>query len=166
MQFAADHPEMVEKLIVVDIGPQAYPGGHQAIFDALFALDLEKITSRKEADEFLKPRIEDFGVRQFLLKNLTRDKSSGGYRWKMNLPVLYERYQDILNEIELSPPFSKDSLFIRGGQSNYVRDMDIPNIKAKFPNAQVKTIDRAGHWVHAEAQDEFVKMVMDWLLMR
>lgn len=164
MQFAADHPEMVEKLIVVDIGPQTYPDGHQTIFEALFALDLSQIESRKDADEFLASRITDFGVRQFLLKNLTKDKESGGYRWKMNLPVLHERYQDILTEIELSPPFHKDTLFVRGGRSNYVRDEDIPGIMAKFPNAQVKTIAEAGHWVHAEAADEFVQVIMDWLL--
>lgn len=162
MQFAVDHPEMVDKLIVVDIGPKAYPSGHQAIFDALFALDLEQLDSRKDADEFLQSRIPDFGVRQFLLKNLTRDKQKG-YRWKMNLPVIYEKYPEILGSVEVSPPFTKETLFVRGAQSDYIQDQDIPNIMTQFPLAKVETIAGAGHWVHAEAPEEFLKVVQGFL---
>lgn len=162
MQFAADHPEMVDKLVIVDIGPQAYPGGHQEIFDALFALDLKKLDSRKEAAALLKPKIPDAGVRQFLLKNLTRDKSNG-YRWKMNLPVIYENYNDILRAIEPDVHFERKTLFIRGGKSNYIRDQDIPVIKSKYPSAKVTTIEKAGHWVHAEAPEAFLQAVQAFL---
>ena len=99
MQFALHYPDMVEKLVVVDIAPKAYEGGHQSIFDALFALDLKSVESRKWADDFLKTKIEDFGVRQFLLKNLTRSKN-GGYEWKMNLPIIAKDYPKILEALK------------------------------------------------------------------
>lgn len=162
MQFAVDYPDMVDKLVIVDIGPQAYRGGHQAIFDALLALDLDQVSSRKDAEAFLESRIEEVGVRQFLLKNLSREKSEG-FRWKMNLPVIYEKYNEILVPIEASAPFPNETLFIRGGQSNYIRDEDIPSIKTKFPAATVETIAGAGHWVHAEAPDDFLKVVRTFL---
>ena len=97
MQFALDNPDMIDKLVVVDIAPQKYEGGHQQIFEALFALDLENTTNRKDAERQLEEKITEFGVRQFLLKNLTR-KKEGGYAWKMNLEAIHEHYQDILEE--------------------------------------------------------------------
>lgn len=150
MQFAVSYPEMVTSLIVVDIAPKAYEGGHQAIFDALLAVDLEQVESRKMADEQLMTAIPDFGVRQFLLKNLTREKE-GGYRWKMNLPVIYKNYQHILNNILLDEPYTGPSLFIRGERSGYIKKTDDSLIKDSFSKAQVVTIPNAGHWVHAEA---------------
>lgn len=150
MQFAVSYPEMVHSLIVVDIAPKAYEGGHQEIFDALLSVDLTKIESRKMADEQLMSAIPDFGVRQFLLKNLTREKE-GGYRWKMNLPAIYKNYQHILDNILLDEPFSGPSLFIRGEKSGYIKQEDDSLIKSVFPEAQIVTIPNAGHWVHAEA---------------
>ncbi len=150
MQFAINYPEMVTSLVVVDIAPKAYKGGHQEIFDALLAIDLKKIESRKMADEQLMIPIPDYGVRQFLLKNLTRNKE-GGYRWKMNLPAIYKNYQNILANILPDEPYTGSSLFIRGGRSGYIQEEDESLIKSIFPETQVVTISEAGHWVHAEA---------------
>lgn len=148
MQFALNYPDMVNKLVVVDIAPKNYEGGHQAIFDALFSLNLTKIENRKEADKQLEAKIEDFGVRQFLLKNLTRSKS-GDYEWKMNLPVIHQNYAAILSTIESEDTFDNPTLFIRGGQSDYILDKDLESILNLFPMAQLETVAKAGHWVHA-----------------
>lgn len=150
MQFAVTYPEMVTSLVVVDIAPKAYKGGHQEIFDALRSLDLKKVENRKMADEQLMVAITDFGVRQFLLKNLTRDKE-GGYRWKMNLPAIYKNYQNILANILLDEPYTEASLFISGARSGYIKEEDESLIKSIFPKAEIVTIPEAGHWVHAEA---------------
>lgn len=160
MQFAMNYPDLVEKLVVVDIAPKTYIGGHQAIFDALFALDLEQIDSRKEADAFLAERITDYGTRQFLLKNLTREKE-GGYRWKMNLPIIYESYQAILETVE-GEVFDKESLFIRGSRSNYIQATDETLIKDFFPKAKIESIE-AGHWVHAEKPKELLTSIQNFL---
>jgi esterase len=61
-------------------------------------------------------------------------------------------------------PFSGPALFIRGGQSSYVRDADIPLIRQLFPRAEVVTIPRADHWVHAEAPEAFLSAVQYFLL--
>ena len=158
MQLALSYPDLVKSLIVVDIAPKQYPGGHYEIFDALFALDLTKVEGRSDADDFLKERIKDFGVRQFLLKNLSRNKE-GSYRWKMNLPVIYDHYQDILAPIQADEPFEKPTLFIRGGQSDYIQADDLDTITELFPVAMVDTVLDAGHWVHAQAPEELMSMV-------
>ena len=149
MQFATHYPEMVEKMVIVDIGPKTYPGGHETIIKALNDLPLDGINDRKAADAFLAERIADFGVRQFLLKNLSRNKK-GGYEWKMNLPILTKYYPDILENIEAEENYDGPSLFIRGEKSNYIQDEDYETIQSHFPMAHLVTIPDAGHWVHAE----------------
>ncbi len=162
MQFALDYPDMLEKLVVVDIANQQYEGGHESIFKALLSLDLDKIKNRKEADEFLKGQIEDFGVRQFLLKNLTRNKE-GGYEWKMNLPIIHKNYQSILGKIESEETFENATLFIKGGLSKYITDENFATTQQLFPNSELKTIENVGHWVHAAAPKELLQIVESFL---
>ena len=95
MQFAMDFPDMVEKLVVVDMGIKEYPAGHNEIFEALFSLDVSKLESRSVAQKHLVSKINNLGVVQFLMKNLSR-KKEGGFQWKMNLQALYENYEKIL----------------------------------------------------------------------
>ncbi len=158
MQLAINYPDLIEKLIVVDIAPKVYVGGHETIFNALLGLELSTIIDRKAADLFLQSRIEDFGVRQFLLKNLTRNKA-GGYQWKMNLPVIYDNYQAILGNIEGDDTCDAPTLFIRGAKSNYVADDDLSLIQTYFPNSALQTVENAGHWVHAEAPADLLGKV-------
>jgi pimeloyl-ACP methyl ester carboxylesterase len=48
MKFALKYPDMVEKLVVVDIAPKAYQGGHQEIFEAMLSLDLDDVRPWKQ----------------------------------------------------------------------------------------------------------------------
>ncbi|MBR9919672.1 MAG: alpha/beta fold hydrolase [Bacteroidetes bacterium] len=162
MQFATSNPDMVDKLIIVDIAPRKYEGGHQTIFEALLDLDPASINNRDEADEALQKRIPEKGIRQFLLKNLTRSKD-GGYNWKMNLPVIHQHYPDILDNIHFEQPFEGETLFIRGSKSNYIEDKDLDNIRTFFPNARLETVENAGHWVHAEKPKELKTLVESFL---
>ena len=162
MRFALDYPDMVTKLVVVDIAPKKYKGGHQQIFEAMFGLDLEKLTDRKSIDAALKLKIPNDGIRLFLMKNLARQKE-GGYRWKMNLPVLYREYEEILSSIDSEEVYDEPVLFLRGGDSNYIRDEDVLDIQEHFPLMQLETIPNAGHWLHAEAPALFIKTVLNFI---
>lgn len=162
MQLALQYPDMVDRLIVVDIAPRRYPRSHEEIFEALRSLQLEEIDSRSDAEEALRADIKDKGIRQFLLKNLRRTKEEG-YAWKMNLDALYQNYDDILAAIETHEPFTGPTLFIRGGRSNYIHDEDRVDIQKLFPNARIETIEGAGHWVHAEAPDRMLQLIRDFL---
>lgn len=163
MQFALEYPEMADKLIVVDIAPKAYAGGHQLIFEALQSLELDKVQSRTEADQKLGQLVTDLGIRQFLLKNLSRDKDSGGFRWKMNLPVIARDYPKIIAGLDTDGQFEGDTLFIRGGKSDYISPIDEEEIQQLFPSSEVQTIDGAGHWVHAERPKALLESVRTFL---
>lgn len=162
MQYALAHPDQVEKLIVIDIAPKAYTGNHFQIFEALFAVDLNLIKDRREAEGVLAKYIDEPGVRQFLLKNLSRQKT-GGFRWKMNLEAIHQDYSNILAGLECVHPYEGETLFIRGGRSNYVSESDFSDIQKCFPHSQLITIPDSGHWVHAEAPDALLKEIKAFL---
>ena len=162
MQFAADFEDMVDKLVVIDIAPKQSKRGHDEILDALSGLDLSKIDKRSEAEASLSKSIKDRGVMQFLLKNLTRRKE-GGYRWKMNLPILVSQYERILDPISFIEAFEAPTLFLKGEKSNYIQEDDEIMIKEMFSNVEIREIKNAGHWVHAENLKDTTSELLQFL---
>lgn len=163
MFFATQHPDKFDKLIVVDIAPRAYPVHHQQILKALGVVKIDEISSRKEAEEQMKPYIADFGVRQFLLKNLKRSEDNKGFAWKLNLSVIRDNIEKIGEGIEEKVQVDKPVLFVRGEKSDYIREEDETRIKKIFPSARIVTIKKAGHWVHAEQPEALFEEVSHFL---
>lgn len=161
MTLALHHPARVRSLVVADMAPRAYPPGHHALLRALAAVDLASVASRQDADDRLAGAVPDWGVRQFLLKNLTRTPG-GTYTWAANLDVLTRHYDQVLRPID-GRPFGGPTLFARGERSDYVRETDRAEIRRLFPRADVVTIPNAGHWVHAEAPQAFADAVLAFL---
>jgi esterase len=162
MQFALQFPERAEKLVVSDMAPRAYAPEHDKIFAALLALDLKSFSTRQAIEDALASEIPNLNLRRFLLKNLGRN-SAGEFFWKMNLRGLRENYPQLGNAISASVPFTKPTLFIRGEKSDYIGAADEPLIRELFPQAEIQTIAGAGHWVHADKPEEFLKRVVKFL---
>lgn len=161
MTFASKYPDLVKSLIVVDIAPKQYQGGHEAIFKAILNIDINNVASRKEVNEQLLLSIPDIGVRLFLMKNLTRNPE-GGYKWKANFKALYNQYPSIMGNDEYDG-FMKSSLFIKGGNSDYILQEDERIIKTLFPKAELIEVQGVGHWVHAEKPAELKTIVQQFL---
>ena len=161
MQYAAYHPHKVDKLIVADIGPKMYPTHHDKILEGLQAIPINTIKSRNQADDLLSKYVTDPGIRVFLLKNLRRVEDR--FEWKMNLPILIKNIAEVGKALDYHLPIETESLFIRGGSSNYILDEEFESIEDIFPNVQFETIDNAGHWLHAEQPEEFYNKVMKFL---
>lgn len=161
MEFALRHPALTRALIVVDIAPRDYAPHHDHIFEALSALDLRQFRSRAAIDEALSARISSGAVRQFLMKNLTRNQDDT-FRWKMNLKALLNHYDELNRRIVSSAPYDGPVLFLRGRQSDYIADSDEAGIRALFPKAEIRSLD-SGHWIHAERPHELFAIVMDFL---
>jgi esterase len=159
MLFAATYPKMISKLIVADISPRFYPVHHDAILEGLSALDFNKIHTRKEADVVLANYIKDFGIRQFLLKNIYW-KEKGALGLRLNLKALINNIEEIGEALPSTLTFKGDTLFLHGDTSEYIGAEDEALIKLQFPKAKIETISNAGHWLHAENPKEFYDMVM------
>ena len=161
MNVAVAHPERLSKLIVVDIAPKEYDMRHYTILEGLLAIPIHEISTRDEADEALAAYVEEPDVRMFLLKNLQR-KPEGGFKWKLNLEAIAANIDNIGLDLQAAGTFNKPTLFLRGAQSNYVRDEDLNRIREVFPAAEVETF-QTGHWLPAEDPDRFVAKVGEWV---
>jgi pimeloyl-ACP methyl ester carboxylesterase len=161
MNFAVSNPDMLDRLIVVDIAPKDYPVHHDSIVEGLKAIPINTLQSRNQADEILSQYVPEADVRQFLLKNLSR-KPEGGFSWKINLPVIDKSLEEIGAGLQFPGTFNKPALFVRGARSRYVKDEDRARIKELFPQSTMITMD-TGHWVQAEKPQEFVEVVKNFL---
>ncbi len=162
MQFAMNYPNHVAKLIVVDIAPKSYPVRHALIIEGMYSINLEKITTRIEAEEQLIKYVDEFATRQFLLKNLywiEKDKLA----WRFNLNIINDNIEIVGKELTNIKKFEKPTLFIRAKKSTYIVENDFEAITTIFSNSAIKTMD-TGHWVHTENPEEFLQIINSFLL--
>lgn len=162
MFFATAHPEMVDRLVVADIGPKYYDPHHQDIMAGLNAIDFSVKPERSDVEEVLKEYIEDFGTRQFLMKNLYW-KEPGQLAFRFNLEVFNEKIDNIGQALPENAKFDGPTLFLRGDRSNYIKDVDFDLIKSHFPQAEIKDIKNSGHWLHAENPQDFLTETLTFL---
>lgn len=161
MQLALNYGDRVTKLILADISPVQNAPRHQAILAGLAAVEAAQLSQRQEADELLSQYVEEVGVRQFLLKSLRREHPLG---WRFNLDAIVRHYNDILAAPSVHTPYSGPTLFIKGGNSDYIQASHQDEILRLFPVATAKIIQGTGHWLHAEKPAAFSKLVQDFLL--
>jgi pimeloyl-ACP methyl ester carboxylesterase len=162
MQFALDHENMLDKLIVADIAPKYYPLHHQIVLEALEAVDFKTTKTRREAEDILNTYITDFGTKQFLLKNIYW-KENGELAWRFNLDVIIKQIENIGEATPTENSCNTPTLFIRGEKSNYILNADLDMIHELFPRSMLETISDAGHWVHAEKPKAFYDCVINFI---
>ena len=163
MEMAIYAPEIVKKIVVLDISPRKYPLRHQFILQGLNALDIGNMKTRQEADEQLSGYIQNQSIRQFLLKNLAR-KKNGGFKWKINLPVIESSLLHIGEAQTSEHSISTPAFFIGGKNSDYIGQADKKQIHELFTNAQIEMIPDAGHWLHAEQPVKICQLMTKFLL--
>lgn len=166
MQFAIKYPVKVEKLIVVDIAPKAYPPHHQGIIKALQTVDFSEMKSRQEVEEHLNEFIPEKAVIQFLAKNLYWKDGEADKKlsWRFNLDTLSEKYDQFVSNAIKFGIYTGPTLFIAGAKSNYILPQDEFQIKQQFPQYKLIKIPAAGHWVQAENPEDFNREAKDFLL--
>ena len=162
MLLATIHPELIDKLIVADIGPKYYVPHHQDILAGLNAVDFSTKPDRAQVEEMLYPYIPDFGTRQFLMKSLYWIEP-GQLAYRFNLPVFNAKIEVIGTALPEEAHFENPTLFMRGGNSNYILDSDLTEIKKHFPNFELATIPNVGHWLHAENPKMFFEITAQFL---
>lgn len=163
MLFACKYPERLESLVVVDIAPKYYPPHHQEILAGLHEVENEKLNSRKEADSILAKHFSEIGIRQFLLKNLFW-KTAKDLTFKFNLKTLSKEIQNVGEALFEDAVFLNPTLFISGGNSNYILEEDLELIEIHFPDSEIVVIENSGHWVHAENPRAFFEKVSKFFI--
>ena len=160
--LSQQHPDRIEKFIVADIAARAYTPHHGPIFEALMGTSPNTATSREDIQSALAHALENDPVLvPFLMKGLHR-KKEGGFAWRFNVPVLQDTLNDVVGHIDLGLN-TLPALFIRGSESDYVADEDLELLEEHFLHMDHHTIQGAGHWLHAQAPDEFFEVTADFL---
>ncbi|GAA0753926.1 alpha/beta fold hydrolase [Psychroflexus lacisalsi] len=162
MRFATLYPEQVDKLIIVDIAPKYYAPHHQQILEGLTKISEAKLTSRSDADELLSNYISEKPIRQFLLKNLYW-KTQDELNLRLNLKALKQNIEEVGKGLPQNAKYSGEILFIKGGKSDYITTSDESDMGTHFDNFEIKSIENAGHWIHAEKREEFFGMSLKYL---
>ena len=162
MRLALTRPDLVTRLVVVDVAPVLYRHSLREYVDAMRAIDLAKVTRRPEVEAELASTIHDPQMRAFLLQNLVRTPE--GYAWRAHLDAIALN----LSELMGFPPSAGQSypgptLFIAGGRSTYLQAEHRPLIEELFPEGEFVTIAGAGHQVHADRPDEFLARLCAFL---
>ena len=162
MWLALTQSHRVERLVVADIAPVRYQGGLGELMDAMLELPLDEIDKRAAADRWLKRRIPESAIRDYLLQNLVRTER--GWRWRSNLRALRDGLELISGFPEVPPGvhYEGPTRFIHGHRSDYVKPVYLPVMERLFPNLELVTLD-AGHWVYAEQPERFVSAVEAFL---
>lgn len=174
MQFAAEYPKKVNRLMIIDIAPKNYLAGnssykhirqHEMILELLQNPDLSRFHSRRELDDFFSTKINEESVRLFLLKNIHRNKT-GLFEWKINAGVLKDSFRSMVSEVdqdwfeERIPITAYPVTFVRGLNSDYVSDEDWKEIRKIYPEAILVSFQDAGHWLHAEQPDKLIATIL------
>lgn len=162
MEFAVTRPGRVERLVVVDIAPRAYPDRHTHILDAMRSIDPTAHERRDSIETALSARIADPKVVQLMLKNLDRGED-GVLRWAVNVEAIRRGYSQITDGLETWNTWDGPALFVRGERSDYLRDEDMELVRSYFPSATLATVPDAGHWVHADHPAAFSRTVLEFL---
>jgi pimeloyl-ACP methyl ester carboxylesterase len=162
MQFACESPEAIDKLVILDIGPKAYPPTHRLLLQAMQNLKLGGLKTYGQAEAALHATIADSALSKFVVKNLTRDPN-GAFQWRIGLDELAANYDQLIKAPAIPNRFEKPTCFIRGALSRFIEDQDFAAIRESFPFAEFHTVPNAGHWVHIDAPAEVHRIVDEYL---
>ena len=164
MVLALRHPDLVDRLVVVDISPAVSEGAgeFEHLLESLARIDLDAVERRADAEEQLARDVDDERVRGFLLQNLR--SGADGWTWQANLDLLRRELDAIGGWPEVDGTFDHPTLWIAGETSPYVRPEHASTMKRLFPRTTSVTIKGAGHWVHSEQPEAFTSALRTFLL--
>ncbi|MBO0811146.1 MAG: alpha/beta fold hydrolase [Microlunatus sp.] len=168
MTLALTRPDLVERLVVVDIAPVDYggPSDFGAYVEGMRALDLRTLPSREAADDQLAGAVPDPAVRSFLLQNLRRGGAEPGtnWHWQMNLRLLGDQLEVLSGFPDLDGcRYDGPTLWVAGADSGYVKPEYAGTMKTFFPQVRTVKIKNAAHWVHSEQPEIFLQVLRDFL---
>ncbi|XP_064585580.1 sn-1-specific diacylglycerol lipase ABHD11 [Zonotrichia leucophrys gambelii] len=167
MTLALQRPDLVERLISVDVGPgptapvSEFSAYISAMKEVKVPAGLSRSAARQLADDQLQPVVKLPQLRQFLLTNLV--EVEGCYVWRVNLEAISRHLTDLMNFPVFQKPYPGPALFLGGSDSPYISSRDYPEIERLFPKAEIQYIKGAGHIVHQDKFEEFITAVLNFL---
>ncbi len=167
MHYVLNFNNNVQKLIVVDIGPNGSKPRNEDVVNVIKNLQIDNIKSRKEANLIISKYISDPSMVQFLLKNIywktVNEKEDEMLAWRFNAKAITKHIGNVYEGVSGRECVDIDTLFIKGGNSDYLRNSEAAEIHRLFPKSEISEIENAGHWIHVNKPAEFSKRVLTFV---
>lgn len=167
MVTALTQSSLIDRLVVVDISPAQtstftdFRSYIQAMQEVKISSDIPRSTARRMAEDQLRSLVENRSVRQFLLTNLV--EQNGHYAWRVNLEAISAHLDHIMSFPSFNNTYEGPTLFLGGASSDYISSDDYPEIKKRFPAADIQFIPDASHWIHADKPLDFISSIISFL---
>jgi pimeloyl-ACP methyl ester carboxylesterase len=169
IRLAAERPDLVRRAVLVDVTPQINdPSREMTTIErgsvALISGPPVWDTFGEMADMAiaLSPFRAASGVRRGARHN-SRRMDDGKWTWRYDLFGPWPEGSG--GWIDFTPLWDDVSritcpvLFVRGGESRYVRDEDLDEMRARLPEMQLDTVAGAGHAVQSDKPLELVRLI-------
>ena len=168
MTFGGKYPEKLDKLVVVDVGPESDPRGGARISREIINVP-EEFDSFEAVVEYMNKqnRFASDRVMRRRLTYATKELPNGKIGWRYDLAIREARRQGISSPQEdLWPALSRitsPTLVVRGAESDLLTLEVAQRMIETFANGQLVEILSAGHMVFEDNPDDFNAAVTRFL---
>ena len=168
MTFGGKYPEKLDKLVVVDVGPESDPRGGARISREIINVP-EEFDSFEAVVEYMNKqnRFASDRVMRRRLTYATKELPNGKIGWRYDLAIREARRQGISSPQEdLWPALSRitcPTLVVRGAESDLLTLEVAQRMIETFANGQLVEIPSAGHMVFEDNPDDFNAAVTRFL---
>ena len=166
--YAGRRPTRVERLVVVDIGPEIAPAGRARVGQTMGqaperfatvaeALAYQRANNPRYTDALLRHRVEH-GLRAL---------PDGGFAWKYDRAlrdaVRTGRWRDTLDLWPLWRAVACPTLLVRGADSDVLSPEIAQRMLEENPRARLVEVPGAGHTVPGDQPEAFQALVAEFL---
>jgi pimeloyl-ACP methyl ester carboxylesterase len=168
MTYAGSHPGRVERLVVVDMGPEIAPAGRGRV-GAGMASTPERFATLEDAVAYARagqPRYAEAKLRHRVTHGL-RALADGGFTWKydraLREAVRAGRLRPQLDLWPLWQAIDCPTLIVRGAESDVLAPETARRMVQTQPRARLVEVPAAGHSVPGDQPEAFQRVLEEFL---
>jgi len=169
INYAGHHPDRVERLVVVDIGPDIAPAGRARV-GSLMAHAPERFATLDEVVAHMRvnaPRYTEAMLRH-RAQHAVRALPDGGFTWKYDRALREAIRQGRMRvPADLWPQWRAiqcSTLLVRGSESDILTDEIAKKMLEALPHARLAVVDDAGHTVPGDQPAAFQSLLREFLM--
>ena len=168
LAFGGENPQMLEKLVVVDVGPTLDPRGSQRISQEIQNVP-EEFDSFEAVLEYQnrQNRFASEAVMRRRVRYSTKELPNGKTGWKYDLLIREQRRNGTVPPSEdlwpSLPNIQCPTLILRGAESDILNPEVAQQMLTTLPNCKMVEIQQAGHMVFEDQPTDFIAALKDFL---
>jgi esterase len=171
LHFAEKYPERVEALVIEDIGPQGHVESMQKTIDRVQMVPTPFASKVAAKEYFENEFVERFGggkavriLGQYFYTNI-EVLPDGRADWRFQKQAILETLVEghFKPKWDIVKSLKMPTLFVRGELSPDFPKEEYEQVLQINPNIKGVEISGAGHWVHFDQPEAFIKALKDFL---